>query len=65
LADLLAKAGIGSPHDIAREVWLLSEGAISLMLVHGDRTYAAAAARAAKRLPIYTKRSWSSPARRA
>ena len=61
LADLLAKAGVGSPHDIAREVWLLSEGAISLMLVHGDRAYAAAAARAAKRL-LYTKRSRSSPA---
>jgi hypothetical protein len=36
--------------ELAREIWLPSEGAISLMLVHGDRGYAAAAAGAAKRL---------------
>jgi hypothetical protein len=34
----------------SRARWLLSEGAISLMLVHGDRSYAAAAAEAGKRL---------------
>lgn len=50
LAALLAKAGVRSPRDRAREIWLLSEGAISLILVHGDRGYAAAAAKAAKRL---------------
>jgi AcrR family transcriptional regulator len=50
LAALLAKTGIASPRERAREIWLLSEGAISLILVHGDRGYAAAAARAAKRL---------------
>lgn len=50
LAELLAKAGVRAARQRAREVWLLSEGAISLMLVHGDRSYAAAAARAAKRL---------------
>lgn len=50
LADLLAKAGIRSPRRRAREIWLLSEGAISLILVHGDRSYAAAAAQAAKQL---------------
>ena len=50
LAALFAKAGVRSPRESAREVWLLSEGAISLILVHGDRGYAAAAARAAKRL---------------
>lgn len=49
-ADLLAKTGVRSPRQRAREIWLLSEGAISLMLVHGDRSYAAAAAQAAKRL---------------
>ena len=48
-ADRLAKAGVGLAPELAREIWLLSEGAISLMLVHGDRAYAAAA-RAAKRL---------------
>lgn len=50
LADLLAKAGVRAARQRAREIWLLSEGAISLILVHGDRSYAAAAARAAKRL---------------
>jgi hypothetical protein len=38
------------PRETAREIWLLSEGAISLILVHGDLAYAAAAAAAAKRL---------------
>jgi hypothetical protein len=64
LADVLANAGVGSPRDLAREIWLLSEGAISLMLVHGDRAYAAAAARAAKRL-LHIKLSRLSAARRA
>ena len=62
LADVLANAGVSSSRDLAREIWLLSEGAISLMLVHGDRAYAAAAARAAKRL-LNTKRSRLSSAR--
>jgi AcrR family transcriptional regulator len=50
LADRLAQAGVSAPRELAREIWLLSEGAISLMLVHGDRGYATAAARAAKSL---------------
>ena len=50
LGDLLAKHKVPSPRQRAREVWLLSEGAISLILIHGDRNYAAAAAEAAKRL---------------
>ena len=50
LADVLDKAGLAEPRARAREIWLLSEGAISLLLVHGDRAYAAAAAEAAKRL---------------
>jgi AcrR family transcriptional regulator len=50
LADLLARSGIAEAADIAREIWLLSEGAIALMLVHGDRRYAAAAGRAAVKL---------------
>ena len=49
-AEMLASAGIARPSEAAREIWLLSEGAISLMLVHRDRGYAAAAARAAKTL---------------
>ena len=50
LAELLARAKVASPRETAREIWLLSEGAISLMLVHRDRSYAAAAALAAKKL---------------
>jgi AcrR family transcriptional regulator len=50
LADVLAAAAVESPRETAREIWLLSEGAISLMLIHGDRSYAAAAALAAKKL---------------
>jgi AcrR family transcriptional regulator len=50
LAELFAKAKVNSPRERAREVWLLSEGAISLILVHRDRSYAAAAAQAAKKL---------------
>ena len=50
LADALAAARISSPCDRAREVMLLMEGAMVLMLIHGDRGYAEAAARAAKSL---------------
>jgi len=42
MAEVLAKANVAAPRERAREIWLLSEGAISLMLVHGDRRYAAA-----------------------
>jgi AcrR family transcriptional regulator len=50
LADALAAARVGSPHDRARDVMLLMEGAMALMLIHGDRGYATAAAQAAKML---------------
>ncbi|MGC2776582.1 MAG: helix-turn-helix domain-containing protein [Bradyrhizobium sp.] len=50
LADLLAKSNVSSPVERAREMTLLMEGAMSLMLIHGDRSYADAAARAAKQL---------------
>lgn len=50
LAELLERAGITQAEELAREVWLLSEGAISLILVHGDRGYSAAAMRAARTL---------------
>jgi AcrR family transcriptional regulator len=50
LADLLAESGIVRAKELARAVWLLSEGAISLILVHGDRGYAAAASNAAMTL---------------
>lgn len=53
LAELFVKAKIDQPRERAREVWLLSEGAISLILVHRDRSYAAAAAQAARKLIRY------------
>jgi hypothetical protein len=50
LDDLLAKEGVPLPAERAREMILLMEGAVSLMLIHGDRSYAEAAARAAQQL---------------
>jgi AcrR family transcriptional regulator len=47
LAALLARAGVVAAERTAREIWLLSEGAISTILVHGDRRYADAAGQAA------------------
>jgi AcrR family transcriptional regulator len=49
-SELLRRAGVARSRQLAREIWLLSEGAISLLLVHGDPRYAAAAALAAKKL---------------
>jgi AcrR family transcriptional regulator len=50
LAGLLERAGVAEPRECAREIWLLSEGAISSILVHGDSSYAASAAAAALKL---------------
>jgi AcrR family transcriptional regulator len=50
LADALAATQVSSSRDRAREIMLLMEGAMALMLIHGDRSYAIAAGRAAKRL---------------
>lgn len=50
LASLLERAGVGSPADRAREISLLSEGAMVLVHIHGDRSYIRAAAEAAKAL---------------
>jgi hypothetical protein len=50
LADLFAKAGVPDAHERAREVALLAEGAMVKILIHGDRSFAATAAAAAKRL---------------
>jgi len=52
LAARLAKAQVARPRERAREVMLLMEGAMALMLIHGDRSYIDAAARAAKRLTL-------------
>jgi AcrR family transcriptional regulator len=50
LADLLAAARVSLPRERACEMMLLMEGAMALMLIHGNRRYIDAAARAAKRL---------------
>jgi AcrR family transcriptional regulator len=47
LAERLAQSGVARSKELARAVWLLSEGAISLILVHGDRGYSSAASQAA------------------
>jgi AcrR family transcriptional regulator len=49
-AELLKSVNVRSPVERSREIALLMEGALSLMLIHGDRSYAEAAANAAKRL---------------
>jgi len=48
--EMLSKARVASPLEHAREIALLAEGASALILIHGDRSYAETAARAAKRL---------------
>jgi len=50
LAELLERSAVRQAGELARAIWLLSEGAISLILVHGDRGYSAAASDAAKTL---------------
>jgi hypothetical protein len=49
-AELLAKARVASPSEVARQVALLVEGATAWILIHGDRSYAEAAANAARQL---------------
>ena len=49
-AELFSKQQISSPKEHARELALLAEGATALILIHGDRSYADTAARAARRL---------------
>jgi hypothetical protein len=46
----LTDAKVVKPGERAREVMLLMEGAMALMLIHGDRHYASAAASVALRL---------------
>lgn len=50
LTEAIAAARIPSAHQRAREIMLLTEGAMILMLIHGDRSYARTAALAAKAL---------------
>ena len=50
LETLLAQAKVASPRERARELFLLVEGAMVMLLIHGDKGYCTAAADAAKRL---------------
>lgn len=50
LAELLENARVPRPSERARDVMLLMEGSMALMLIHRDRRYIDAAARAAKHL---------------
>jgi AcrR family transcriptional regulator len=50
IALALKRAQIPRPEERARELLMLSEGAIVMMLIHRDRSYVAAAAQAAKLL---------------
>ena len=50
MIDLLTKGNVHSPRERGQEVMLLMEGAMVLMLMHGDHSYAQVAARAAKQL---------------
>jgi AcrR family transcriptional regulator len=50
LTEAIAAARVPSAQQRAREIMLLTEGAMILMLIHSDRGYARAAAQAAKAL---------------
>ncbi|MGO4639932.1 TetR/AcrR family transcriptional regulator [Mesorhizobium sp. 2RAF45] len=52
LATLLAKANVAASRERARELVLLVEGAMVMLLIHGDRDYCTAAVEAAKRLVV-------------
>src|SRR6516165_4976481 len=48
--ELLEQSGVRSAAELSRAIWLLSEGAVSLILVHGDQGYSVAASEAAATL---------------
>jgi hypothetical protein len=50
LAGELQRLGALYPVELARQIVLLIEGCLSLVLIHGDNRYITAAAKAAKRL---------------
>jgi AcrR family transcriptional regulator len=47
LTEAFAAAGVANAAGCARKIWILSEGAMALMLIHGDRGYCKAAEEAA------------------
>ena len=50
LAEAFARGKIAAPAVTAREIWLLSEGAMMCMVLHGNPQYVTTAKRAALRL---------------
>jgi AcrR family transcriptional regulator len=50
LSGVLTDAGLRHPRERARELMLLLEGAMVMIMIHGDRSYADAGAAAAKTL---------------
>ena len=67
LAELLRSAGVRSAQRRAQQIYTLLEGAAAMMLVHGDLSYASAAAEVGRlilndRLPIGKRRSPRKPA---
>ncbi len=46
-ADLLIRADVQRPHDRARDMMIIMEGAKAMILIHRDQSYAATATRAA------------------
>jgi AcrR family transcriptional regulator len=54
LAGELKRLGARHPQQLARQVMLLIEGCLSLILIHGDTTYVSAAAQAADQLANFT-----------
>jgi AcrR family transcriptional regulator len=55
--DLLTRAEVKQASDRARDIMLLMEGAMVLMLIHRDRAYAATAAQAALKIIALTDKA--------
>jgi AcrR family transcriptional regulator len=47
LVDVLVRARLPDARRRARQIWILSEGVIALAMIHGDKSYCAAAEEAA------------------
>jgi AcrR family transcriptional regulator len=67
LAELLLSAGVRSARRRARQIYILLEGAAAMILVHGDRSYASAAAEVGNLILVdrAPKRKQRSPSRRS
>lgn len=62
LTGLLAEGGVGPAAETARAIMLLMEGAMALMLIHGDRAYGRSAAGVAQTLVSAAARPAAGPA---